>query len=287
MMTSLRPMTAVLAAAIAAAALGDWADSRADDRDSKYQLNLADLPGYRAALEGKPTADGAKASDAPVQVRFRDVWNQRNTFLGRRVIVKGRVERIFRQAAVGQFPALAEVWIMSPVGDPFCVVFAQPEPITGNDPRSQKQRPDTKSENRRHPDSPPLIPDVGQTVRFTGTFLKMVSYAASDGKRLAPLIVGERPPLKEPDGVESAGAATLRDDSAEVVRTIGGRQSKSQYDRWPWWGANGALALAMAALAGGIMIWQHLKSPVRRHHRLVGQHEELPKPDEPPVEFIN
>lgn len=285
-MTSLRPITAVLAGAIMLVALGTGAHSLADGLDTKYELNLADLPGYRAALDGKPTAERANASDVPVQVRFRDLWDRATTFLGRRVIVNGRVERIFRQAAVGQFPALAEVWIMSPAGDPFCVVFAQPDPTTGNDQQSQKSRPDGKPKRRKHQNTPRLIPDVGRTVRFTGTFLKMVSYAASDGKRLAPLVVGERPPLEELGGPESTGAATPGDNSAEVLQTIGGRQSNLERDRWSWWGANGVLALAMAALAAGIISWQHMRTPVRRH-RSVGQHQELPKPDDPPLEFIN
>ena len=58
-------------------------------------------------------------------VKFRDLWNRPDVFRGRRVTVEGRVVRIFRQGPVGSFPPLAEVWITSPAGDPFCVVFPQ------------------------------------------------------------------------------------------------------------------------------------------------------------------
>ena len=40
------------------------------------------------------------------------------------------------------------------------------------------------------------MPELGRTVRFTGTFLKMVSYAGGDGARLAPLVVGDRLPVR-------------------------------------------------------------------------------------------
>ena len=48
------------------------------------------------------------------------------SFEGRRITIQGRVSRIFRQGPVGSFPPLAEVWITSPAGDPFCVVCPQP-----------------------------------------------------------------------------------------------------------------------------------------------------------------
>ncbi len=277
---------AALVGAVAAVTLGTLAHARADDLDTKYRLNLADLRGYRAALNGKPTTDSAKASDTPVQVRFRDLWNEPNTFLGRRVVVHGRVERIFRQPAVGQFPPLAEVWIMSPAGDPFCIVFAQHESTTEAGQQERKNHGGVKSDSRKPQDTPRSIPNVGQTVRFTGTFLKMVSYAASDGKRLAPLIVGERQPRDEPDGPEISGGAALRATSADVLQSIGSRESRSQRGRSPWWGANGVLALAMAAVAAGIITWQHVRT--RSQHRREARHDQdLPKSGDPPLEFIN
>jgi hypothetical protein len=239
-------------------ALGSWAHCLADDRDTKHQLNLADLPGYRAALDGKPAAGSTEAGGAPKAVSFRDLWNQPDTFLGHRVIVTGRVERIFRQAAVGNFPPLAEVWITAPAGDPFCVVFAQPN----------------------------LAPEVGRSVRFTGTFLKVVSYAASDGKRLAPLIVGDQPPVYESDEPHKNGAASSSNNPAEVFQTIGGRNSRLEQDRQSSFEMSWVLALATAAFAAGIIIWQHLRMAQQRQ-RVARQRHHLPAEEEPPLEFTS
>ena len=94
-----------------------------DGPQTLNQLSLADLAGYRASLSGKPTADRARASDPPLEAKFKDLWNRPDVFRGRRITIEGRVARIFRQGALGTFPALAEVWITSPAGDPFCMVF--------------------------------------------------------------------------------------------------------------------------------------------------------------------
>jgi hypothetical protein len=242
------------------------AHSRADDLDMNNKLSLADLAEYRSALAGNPTADGAKTADPPARVQFRDLWNQPETFRGRRVIVQGRVERVFRQGAVGSFPPLGEVWIISPTGDPFCVVFPQQELTTENDQRDNTNRRSQTAHNPVRQDKTQLTPAVGRMIRFTGTFLKMVSYAASDGERLAPLIVGERPPLDKPDSSERADATRLRESSAEVFRSAGGNNSRARHGRGPWLPANGIIALALAAVAAGIISWQHLRAPAR-HHR--------------------
>lgn len=97
-----------------------------DPPQASHQLSLADLAGYRAALSGKATADDARTSDPPTQVKFKDLWNRPDVFRGRRITIQGRVSRIFRQGPVGSFPPLAEVWITTPAGDPFCVVYPQP-----------------------------------------------------------------------------------------------------------------------------------------------------------------
>ncbi len=269
-----------------AVALGGWAHVRADDLDTIDKLNLADLAAYRAALSGQPTADHAKATDPPRQVHFRDLWNQPDAFRGRRVIVQGRVERIFRQAAVGSFPPLAEVWIASPAGDPFCVVFSPKETTVGDDQPVGTNRPDKTSRSPNRRERPLATPVVGTTVRFTGTFLKMVTYAASDGQRLAPLIVGERPPLYQPDRSKRGDASRVRENSTEVLRTIGGSESQSRGDQGPWLPPNWALALTLAALAAGIITWQHLR-PATRHRGSFRQTQVLPGDDEPPLEFLN
>lgn len=286
MMRSRRPRIAALAWATLAVALGACVNGHADDTDTNHQLNLADLADYRAALDGKATAQNAQADGAPRVVRFRDLWDNSQAFLGRRVTIQGRVERIFRQAAVGQFPPLAEVWIVSPAGDPFCLVFAQHEPTTGNDQRDQKNRPDVQSGKQKDQDIRRAVPEVGQTVRFTGTFLKMVSYVAPDGKRLAPLIVGDRPPVDQRDGPTRAGVTASRERSAEVFETIGGRDSRAPRDDWPGSGASLALAIALAALALGIIAWRHIHTPARRP-RFSQLQQGLPEPGDPPLEFID
>jgi hypothetical protein len=194
-------------------------------RGQEDRLGLGDLAGYRAALSGKATADDARAGDPPAPVHFRDLWNRPDVFRGRRVIVEGRVLRIFRQEPVGSFPALAEVWISSTSGDPFCLVSPQAGPI----------------------------PEPGQNVRFAGTFLKMVRYAASDAARLAPLVVGDRAPSSQPAGA--------------VVRALGGHDTLAGFHGWSWSRATWALGLSMAALAGGLLAWWHLNSPSLKPRR--------------------
>ena len=139
-----------------------------ETRESDPALTLADLAAYRAALSG------ARDTPAPpVPVTFRALWEHPERFQGRRVEVSGRIERLFRQGPIGDFPALEQAWAVSPAFDPFCLVY--PKPQDGRGPR------------------------YGATVRFSGTFLKVVRYQGGDGPRLAPLIVGDRPPDAAPE----------------------------------------------------------------------------------------
>ena len=117
-------------------------------------LTLADLEAYRLALASKP--------DGPATpVKFRDLWDRPEAYLGRVVKVEGRVARLFRQGRFGEFPPLVEVWVVSPVGDPFCLVF----PLV---------------EGR-------ASPEIGASVRFSGTFVKRIKYQGGDAARVAPL----------------------------------------------------------------------------------------------------
>src|SRR5262249_57226030 len=131
------------------------------EREREAQLGRAGRAAYRAALAGKPTADEARPSDRPTPVTFRDLWERPEAHRGRRVTIRGRLERAFRQGAIGSFPPLVEAWIFSASGDPICAVFPRPETPAGAG-----------------------IPGPGRAVRFTGTFLKMVRYAAGDGERM-------------------------------------------------------------------------------------------------------
>jgi hypothetical protein len=129
--------------------------------DDSPPLTLADLEAYRVALSARP------GGSAP-SVRFRDLWDRPEAYLGRPVSVEGRVARLFRQPKVGEFPPLVEAWVVSPSGDPFCLVFPTVEGRS--------------------------TPEVGAPVKFSGTFLKKIRYHGTDADRLAPLIVGPEAP---------------------------------------------------------------------------------------------
>ena len=132
--------------------------------DDPPPVSLADLAGYRAALAARP--DPAVTS----AVTFRDLWDHPEIHRGHPVRVEGRLARLFRQPAVGQFPPLAEAWITSPGGEPTCLVFP-----TGPGPAAPG-------------------PGPGDQVRFVGTFLRQITYPGGDAKRVAPLIVGGTSP---------------------------------------------------------------------------------------------
>jgi hypothetical protein len=240
-----------------------------DDPETSHQLSLTDLAGYAAALSGKPTAEGARQTDPPVRVKFKDLWNRPDRFRGRRVTVEGRVMRIFRQGPLGTFPALAEVWITSPAGDPFCVVFPQGgsngQTETGpGDPAS------IRAEEAKDEQMDRGMPAQGRVVQFTGTFLKMVRYAGADTNRLAPLIVGdERPVLIPADRIESnKDGALLRatDDGDAAIKLI-------------YW----ALGLAAAGLVAVGLARRHLHGPIASSRRRMKSADLSP---DPPLEFI-
>ncbi|MFO0889248.1 MAG: hypothetical protein U0790_08930 [Isosphaeraceae bacterium] len=147
--------------------------------DLASRIGLADLPAYRAAPRAGPRrirrpggeegrCQGGAANE-PRPVSFRDLWDHPDAWRGRRVMIRGRVVRSFRQDAFGEFPALVEAWLSTSRGDIFCVVYPPRE-------GAPKEAP------------------LGTEVRFAGTFLKPIQYKAVDQVRLAPLIVGDRPP---------------------------------------------------------------------------------------------
>ena len=135
------------------------ATSRADEP----AVSIADLAAYQAAMAAGP------APSAVAPVTFRELWDHPQAHQGCPVQVEGRLARLFRQPAIGQFPPLAEAWITSPLGEPTCLVF----PTSGPEPTG---------------------PHPGDQVRFVGTFLRRITYAGADARRVAPLIVGPPAP---------------------------------------------------------------------------------------------
>jgi hypothetical protein len=237
----------------------------ADDSESPHQLTLADLAAYRAALSGKATGENARTSDPPVRVRFQDLWNRPDAFRGRRVILQGRVERIFRQGPIGSFPALAEVWIVSPAGDPFCLVVPN-ESGTGILPVADHGLVDRATSKQS------LEP--GQSVHFTGTFLKMIRYAGGDGPRLAPLVVGDHLPVQAQETMK-ASAVRLHGRSAE-----GSAPQASLPAGW-------LLGLTMAMLIAAVLAWQYSRAQLRRPSPRGSRRSTiLPQEADPTLEFI-
>jgi hypothetical protein len=240
-----------------------------DDQESSHQLSLADLAGYGAALSGKPTAERAKATDPPVQVNFNELWNRPDAFQGRRVVVQGRVVRTFRQGPIGSFPPLAEVWITSRDGNPFCVVFPQPGLLDATHAESgdTKLTPKEKPTSGHRGDE---MPGPGSMVQFTGTFLKMVRYAGADTARLAPLIVGDRPPV-----VSSLEPVESQADHAPNGMTRGSGLA-IQLVFW-------AFGLTGAAMAAAVFVRWHLGLRTRSESlRAKSADLEL----DPPLEFL-
>lgn len=146
------------AAALILAVVAPAATARQDDAP----LGLTDLAAEHEALSGK-----FDAATPPRAATFRALWDRPDEFRGVRVRVAGRVVRIFRQDAVGSFPALVEAWIEEPPGDLLCLVFPAPDREAGV--------------------------AKGASVAFTGVYLRRVRYQA-EGERLTPLIVGPDAP---------------------------------------------------------------------------------------------
>ena len=247
--------------AVSVLVLGSCGWTRAGQSEGADQLTLADLAAYRSALSGKATADGARASDQPVRTTFRDLWSHPDGFRGRRVTVNGRVERIFRQGQVGSFPALAEVWVASPAGDPFCLIV----PERDGSGVLPEHTPGTNNLGTRRP-----IPNIGQTVQFTGTFLKMVRYAAGDGARLAPLVVGAHAPAQD-----TAQASTDRGQPGVRLK------------KWAGSPASWLVGLTLALITAVGLAWRSLHRPFERTelHDRRRQIEASPFSD-PPLTFI-
>ena len=189
-------------------------------------------PTTRATDRGRPgrvprrRLSGTEESDRqpPAVVGFRELWNHPATYQGRRVQVQGRLVRRFRQGSFGTFPPLEEAWVFSPAGDPFCLVF--PAPASETEPTTD-------------------TPGAAGSVRFAGTFLKLLEYQGADGPRRAPLDRGAGPA-----GCGRAGRTEQPADAGRPERPL---------TRLDW-----TIALAAAVAVALVLAHQHLRRPSAR-----------------------
>lgn len=235
--------------------------------DRGDRVTLSDIAAYRAALSGRTTADDAGPSDPPARVGFRDLWKHPQVHQGRRVTIDGRVERTFRQGAIGSFPPLVEAWVFSPSGDPFCVVYPR-EDAGGSTESASGSRdagavvtvsPSAPAGNVRKKAGAPAERSAsaaqsgpGHTVQFTGTFLKMIRYTTADGERVAPLIIGDRPPAPAAGAKGSRRTGEIS-SAREILRALGGGGDDGAAEPGRAWSDSswllGLLLIAIAALA--------------------------------------
>ncbi len=134
-------------------------------------LDLEDLAAYRLALE--PPDDPGSIAETPVAVRFRDLWDEPESYRGRMVTLEGRLVRRFRQNDLGTFPPLSELWLQTEEGNLFCAVY----------PSSEEGSSET-----------PTDIELGDQIQVEGVYIKRLRYAAEDVPRVAPLIVGSQAP---------------------------------------------------------------------------------------------
>jgi hypothetical protein len=265
--------------------LGSCSWSFADAPETSQPLNLADLVSYRAALLGKAASDGTHAAEPPARVVFNELCNRPDSFRGRRVIVDGRIVRIFRQGSIGSFPPLAEMWIASPRGELYCLVFPQEcdasvSAVADHGPNSTGAFPTTEHSGAGSARSQ-AIPELAQAIRFTGVFLKLVRYEAGVGKHLAPLVVADVPPVLVTRMVDDQRlpSATFRFMGSVVADPV------LQRCRWPL--LSWLLCGTLVAIVSGVIARQNLRAPPRQG---AGQHAgwrpALVPGHDPPLEFI-
>ena len=151
-------------------ALGWFVWSFADEFEATHELTLADLTAYGEALSDKVTASNGETSEPSQAVSLND--SRRNpTCIA---AITSRFKDVSSESLPGpgrQFSPLAEIWITSPAGDPFCLVVPQKyeEPLSRNDLGPSRRAQSTH------------LPQPGLTVRDSQeTFLKMVRFAAGD-----------------------------------------------------------------------------------------------------------
>jgi len=250
-----RPCMDLLAVlALVLSATSSLAQTDADDLATR--LGLSDLASYRAALSGRPTAQGVLESGPPPVVSFRELWDHQTRWAGQRVQIEGNVVRVFRQDGFGGFPPLVELWLATKAGDLFCTVF----------PRGDEK--DTAGKAATEP---------GAHVSFAGTFLKTIRYAAADQARLAPLVVGDRPPLRIRPQVQPGGSEPEARRSRGPAGGFGGTFAPWVKSPSAWW-----LGLALGLLAAALLAYLQVRpTAVAKRRKTEDQ-----AASEAPLEFI-
>ncbi len=232
---------------------GGTAGARTEDDEPVSGLSLADLEAYSAALQGKGTGGNREEpSEPPRPVTFRDLWDHPETWQGRRVQVQGQVVRVFRQQAVGRFPALVEAWLSTPRKNLLCTVF----------PAGQG-------------------PEAGQKVAFTGTFLRTIRYTGDDAPRLAPCIVGDRPPAPLP-----AVAATGR-PAAFDWRDLVTSAPPTGEGFFSSWSPLGWIAGSILGVTGVVLlVWRHWRGAAEGNIGAGGHNADGTTAQDPPLDFL-
>lgn len=132
------------------------------DLQTAEPAGLADWPALFQALNRTTRTEGRIVS-------FRELWDAKPNELNDALKIHGRVIRRFRREAVGQFPALQELWIRT--DDDGLIVVTTKAPQSG------------ANQSPNDPTKP------GSDVALTGYFLRKVQYEAEDSARIAPWIV--------------------------------------------------------------------------------------------------
>lgn len=184
-------------------------------------VSVADYSDYAQALRSRPEPDAQPAT-------FAELWRRPAAFRGKPVIVAGCLERRFRQPAIGDFPALTEAWVVDAAGNPLCLVY----------PSSSREV------------------QAGARVQFVGTFLRTIRFGGQDADRLAPLLVGPRPP---------------------EVSSLPEAMEEARWEDSDW-----ILGLALAGLVVVILATQHLRLR-REPPRASGPAPRFVDPNEPTV----
>ena len=175
---------------------------------------------------------------------FRELWDHPDVWKGHRVQVRGKLVRVFRQDAVGGFPPLVEAWLSTSWGDLLCTVFP-----TGS------------------------VPELGREAAFTGTYLRTIRYAGTDQPRLAPCVVGDRPPeLLTPASTPPTGV----DPSAAAAPDEGWNRPVTS------WSREGYVLVMGLALAGALLLaWHNRRLAIEKRKTK----NEIPQ-SEPPLVFL-